>query len=77
MIKRLKEIWHKQPDALVKKRGMLVSDAFKDQLLREKLKTVASNLLNTDLRFIILPACGIAAIWELCTNTSSKHKKII
>jgi hypothetical protein len=41
MIKWLKEVWHKQPEALVKKRGMLVSDAFKDHL-RVKLKTVAS-----------------------------------
>jgi hypothetical protein len=52
MVKRLKEVWHRRPGALLKKRGMLVLDAFKGHLT-EKVKTVASNLLNTDLVIIL------------------------
>jgi hypothetical protein len=48
MVEWLKEVWHRRPGALLKKRGMLVLDAFKGHLT-EKVKTVASNLLNTDL----------------------------
>jgi hypothetical protein len=48
MVIWLKEVWHRRPGALLKKRGMLVLDAFKCHLT-EKVKTVASNLLNTDL----------------------------
>jgi hypothetical protein len=36
----------------IRKRGMLVLDSFKGHLT-EKVKTVASNLLNTDL--VIIP----------------------
>jgi hypothetical protein len=52
MVKWLKEVWHRRPGSLLKKRGMLVLDAFKGHLT-EKVKTVASNLLNTDL--VIIP----------------------
>jgi hypothetical protein len=48
MVEWLKEVWHRRPGALPKKRGMLVLDAFKGHLT-EKVKTVASYLLNTDL----------------------------
>jgi hypothetical protein len=47
MVEWLKEVWHRWPDALLKKRWMLVLDAFKGHLI-EKVKTVASNLLNMD-----------------------------
>jgi hypothetical protein len=43
---------HRRPDALLKKRGMLVLDAFKGHLTK-KVKTAASNLLNMDL--VIIP----------------------
>jgi hypothetical protein len=52
MVEWLKEVWHRRPGALLKKRGMLVLDAFRGHLT-EKVKTVASNLLNTDL--VIIP----------------------
>jgi hypothetical protein len=52
MVEWLKEVWHRRPGALPEKRGMLVLDAFKGHLT-EKVKTVASNLLNTDL--VIIP----------------------
>jgi hypothetical protein len=52
MVKWLKEVWHRRPSALLKKRGMLVLDGFKGHLT-EKVKTVASNLLNMDL--VIIP----------------------
>jgi hypothetical protein len=48
MVKWLKEVWHRRPGVLLKKRGMRFLDAFKGHLT-EKVKTVASNLLNTDL----------------------------
>jgi hypothetical protein len=48
----LKEVWHRRPGALLKKRGMLVLDAFRGHLT-EKVKTIASDLLNTDL--VIIP----------------------
>jgi hypothetical protein len=48
MVEWLKEVWHRRPGALLNKREMLVLDAFKGHLT-EKVKTVASNLLNTDL----------------------------
>jgi hypothetical protein len=51
MVEWLKEVWHKRPGALLKKRGMLVLDAFMGHLT-EKVKTLASNLLNTDLVII-------------------------
>jgi hypothetical protein len=52
MVEWLKEVWHRRPGALPKKRGMLVLDAFKGHLI-EKVKTVACNLLNMDL--VIIP----------------------
>jgi hypothetical protein len=52
MVEWLKEVWHRRPGALLKKRGMLVLDAFKGHIT-EKVKTVASNLLNTDLVIIL------------------------
>jgi hypothetical protein len=52
MDKWLKEVWHRKPGALLKKRGMLDLDAFKGHLT-DKVKTVASNLLNTNL--VIIP----------------------
>jgi hypothetical protein len=52
MVEWLKDVWHTIPGALLKKRGMLVWDAFKGHLT-EKVKSVASNLLNTDL--VIIP----------------------
>jgi hypothetical protein len=51
-VKWLKEVWHRRPGALLKKRGILVLDAFKGHLT-EKVKTVSSNLLNTAL--VIIP----------------------
>jgi hypothetical protein len=51
MVKWLKEVWHRRLGALLKKRGMLVLDAFKGHLT-QKVKTAASNLLNTDLMII-------------------------
>jgi hypothetical protein len=48
MVEWLKEVWHRRPGAFLKKRGMLVLDAFKGHLT-EKVKTVASNLLNMEL----------------------------
>jgi hypothetical protein len=51
VVEWLKEIWHKSPGVFLKKGGMLVSGAFKGSL-REKVKAVASNLLNTDLLII-------------------------
>jgi hypothetical protein len=41
MVEWLKEVWHRRPDALLKKRGMLVLDAFKGHLT-ENVKTVVS-----------------------------------
>jgi hypothetical protein len=52
MVEWLKEVWLRRPGALLKKRGKLVLDAFKGNLT-EKVKTVASNLLNMDL--VIIP----------------------
>jgi hypothetical protein len=52
MVEWLKEAWHRRPGALLKKRGVLVFDAFKGHLT-EKVKTVASNILNMDL--VIIP----------------------
>jgi hypothetical protein len=51
MVELLREVWHRRPGALLKKRRMLVLDAFKDHLT-EKVKTVASHLLYINL-FII------------------------
>jgi hypothetical protein len=52
MVEWLKEVWHTRPGALLNKRQMLILDAFKGHLT-EEVKTVASNLLNTDL--VIIP----------------------
>jgi hypothetical protein len=52
MVEWLKEVWRRRPGALLKKRGMLILDAFMGHLT-ENVKTVASNLLNTDL--VIIP----------------------
>jgi hypothetical protein len=72
MVEWLREVWHRRPGALLKKRGMLVLDAFKGRLT-EKVKTVASNLLNTD-QVIILGAlsCRLQVLDEVFT----KHSKI-
>jgi hypothetical protein len=51
-VKWLREVWHRRPGAVLKKRGMLVLDAFKGHLT-EKVKTVAFNLLNPHL--VIIP----------------------
>jgi hypothetical protein len=48
MVEWLEEVRHRRPGDLLKKRGILVLDAFKGHL-KEKVKTVASNLLNMDL----------------------------
>jgi hypothetical protein len=53
MVKWLREVCHRRRlGALLKKREMLVLDAFKGHLAKE-VKTVASDLLNTDL--VIIP----------------------
>jgi hypothetical protein len=52
IVEWLKEVWHRRPGSLLRKREMLVLDAFKGHLT-EKVKTVASNQLNTDL--VIIP----------------------
>jgi hypothetical protein len=52
LVERLKEVCHRRSGALLKKKGMQVLDAFRGHLT-EKVKTVASNLLNTDL--VIIP----------------------
>jgi hypothetical protein len=52
MVEWLKEVWQRRPGALLKKTGMLVLDSFKGHLT-EKVKTVASNPLDTDL--VIMP----------------------
>jgi hypothetical protein len=52
MVKWLKEVWHRRPGSRLKKRGILVLDAFKGHLT-DRVKTVASNLLNTHL--VIIP----------------------
>jgi hypothetical protein len=90
MVKWLKEVWHRRAGALIKKRGMLVLDAFKGHLT-ENVKTVAaSNLLNIDL--VIIPGgmtsqlqvldvvvnkpSTMLPVWGMA-NTSSKQKKNI
>jgi hypothetical protein len=55
MVEWLREVWHVRLGALIKKRVMLVSDAFKGNLT-EKVKIVTSNLLNMDL--VIIPFIG-------------------
>jgi hypothetical protein len=51
MVKWLTEVWQKKPRAFLKKRVMLVLDAFKGHLT-EKVKSESSNLLNMDLVMI-------------------------
>jgi hypothetical protein len=41
-------VWHRRPGALLKKRGMLVLDAFKGHI-KQKMKTVTSDQLYMDL----------------------------
>jgi hypothetical protein len=52
MFEWLRKVWHRRTGAFVKKRGMLVLDTSKVHFI-EKVKTVASNLLHTDL--VIIP----------------------
>jgi hypothetical protein len=52
MVEWLREVWHRRPGALPKNRGMLILDAFKGHLT-DKVKTVISDLLSTDL--VIIP----------------------
>jgi hypothetical protein len=52
MVEWMKEVWHRRPGALLKKRQMLALDNLKGHLT-EKVKTIASDLLNTDL--VIIP----------------------
>jgi hypothetical protein len=59
MVEWLKEVCHRRPGALPKRRGMLVLCAFKGHLT-EKVKTVASNLLNTDL--VITPGVALCGL---------------
>jgi hypothetical protein len=51
MVKWLREVWHRRPGAHLKKRRMLILDAFKAHLT-ETVKTVASDLPDTDLVII-------------------------
>jgi hypothetical protein len=72
MVEWLKELWHRRPDALLKKRGMLVLDAFKGHLT-DKVKTVASNLLNMDL--VIIPG-GMTSQLHVLDVSLINHSKI-
>jgi hypothetical protein len=71
MVEWLKEYWHRIPGALLKKKGMLVLDAFEGHLT-EKVKTVASYLLNTDL--VIIPG-GITSVLQVLDVVVNKPFK--
>jgi hypothetical protein len=62
MVEWLTKVWHRRPGALLKKRGMLVLDAFKGHITKT-VKTVASNLLNMDL--VIMPGGMISQLQVL------------
>jgi hypothetical protein len=72
MFEWLREVWHRRPEALLKKRGMMVLDAFRGHLT-EKVKTVAYNLLvNMDL--VIIPG-GITSqlqVFDVVVNRAFK-----
>jgi hypothetical protein len=69
----LREVWHRRPGALIQERGMLGLDAFRSHLT-QKVNTVASNLLNTDL--VIIPG-GMTSqlqVLDVAVNKTLKYR---
>jgi hypothetical protein len=89
MIEWLQEVCHRKPGALIKKRRILVLDAFKSHL-REKLKTVKQDLVNKqggmtsqlEVLYMVVNKPFKDCLYVewlymgMSTNTSSKHKTI-
>jgi hypothetical protein len=73
MVEWLREVWQRRPGAFLKKRGMLVSDAFKGHLT-EKVKTVASSLLNIDLLIIPGGMTSQLQVLDLVANKPFKDR---
>jgi hypothetical protein len=73
MVEWLREVWHRRPGTLLKKRGMLVLGAFKGHLT-EKVKTIASNLLNTNLVIILGGMTSQLQVLDVVVNKPFKDR---